>query len=194
MALRDFLRGTLETVFQIGLNGPQWKNVSGILEARDSNDGDYAIVRGLPGSGNNDLVTKQEFNTIVFGTQFQDAEEVNEDTNSTTTYLEFLSMDVTNLPLGKYRFGWYYIWDVNSASRQIKVRVRMDGATDLQDPSGDGQVVEEPKDTRNRNERSGFVYLDNLSGNHTFNIEFGRFSSGGTTKMRHARFEFWRVS
>jgi len=59
MGLLDKIRGTIENVFQIGIGGPQVKNNSGVLEARNAADSDFVIVRGLSPVGDNDLTTKK---------------------------------------------------------------------------------------------------------------------------------------
>jgi hypothetical protein len=58
MSVFSKIRGTIETIFQIGLGGPQLKNSSGVVEARNSSDAAYAIVRGATPVGNDDLATK----------------------------------------------------------------------------------------------------------------------------------------
>jgi len=58
MAWYEKLRGTIETIFQIGFGGPNLKNSSGVIEARNSDDSDYAVVRGATPVASNDLVTK----------------------------------------------------------------------------------------------------------------------------------------
>lgn len=58
MSVFSKLRGTIETIFQIGLGGPQLKNSSGVVEARNSVDAAYAIVRGATPVGADDLTTK----------------------------------------------------------------------------------------------------------------------------------------
>lgn len=58
MSLFSKLRGTIETIFQIGLGGPQIKNNSGVIEARDSADAAFVKVRGLDPAAANDFVTK----------------------------------------------------------------------------------------------------------------------------------------
>lgn len=58
MSLLSKIRGTIETIFQIGLGGPQLKNNAGVVEARNSADSGFAIVRGALPIGDNDLVTK----------------------------------------------------------------------------------------------------------------------------------------
>ncbi len=56
------IRGTSETLFRVGLNGPQVKNVTDtILEARNEADDGYVIVRGADPVGANDLLTKSFF-------------------------------------------------------------------------------------------------------------------------------------
>ena len=52
------IRGTVETYWQIGLGGPQWKSTTGVVEARNAGDTEYAIVRGGAPSGASDLATK----------------------------------------------------------------------------------------------------------------------------------------
>lgn len=56
------IRGTFETIFQLGKGGPQLKNSAGVIEGRDPSDAAYAIVRGLDPVANNDLVTLGYFN------------------------------------------------------------------------------------------------------------------------------------
>lgn len=58
MSIFQKIRGTIESIFQLGLGGPQLKNNSGIIEARNSTDATYAVVRGAPPVGDNDFVTK----------------------------------------------------------------------------------------------------------------------------------------
>lgn len=57
MSLWEKLRGTLETIFQIGLSGPQLKNNAGAIEVRNSTDTGFAIARGATAVSGNDLVT-----------------------------------------------------------------------------------------------------------------------------------------
>ena len=58
MSLWSKIRGTIETAFQLGLKGPQWKNNAGIIESRDAADAAFVIVRGATPVNANDLVTK----------------------------------------------------------------------------------------------------------------------------------------
>lgn len=56
MSLWSKIKGTIETAFQIGLGGPLVKNSSGTIEARNSADTAYAIVRAAEPAGTNDVV------------------------------------------------------------------------------------------------------------------------------------------
>jgi len=69
MAYREKLRGTSETIYQIGIKGHQWKygdsdtvGATG-LEARDKDDAAYCRVRGADPVDNQDLITLSYFNT-----------------------------------------------------------------------------------------------------------------------------------
>lgn len=58
MSIFSKVRGTIETIFQIGLGGPQVKNNAGVIEARDATDAGYVKVRGADPAAANDFVTK----------------------------------------------------------------------------------------------------------------------------------------
>lgn len=50
------LRGTVETLFQLGIGGPQIKSSSGSIEARNNGDSAFAIVRVADPVGTNDAL------------------------------------------------------------------------------------------------------------------------------------------
>lgn len=56
------IRGTVETLFQLGLGGPNLKNNAGVIEARNAGDSAFVIGRGLDPVANNDWVTLGYFN------------------------------------------------------------------------------------------------------------------------------------
>jgi hypothetical protein len=58
MSLFSKIRGTIETIFQIGLGGPQVKNNAGAIEARNAGDSAFAVARAATPVGDNDLTTK----------------------------------------------------------------------------------------------------------------------------------------
>lgn len=58
MAVFDKLRGTLETIFQLSLGGPNVKNNAGVVEMRSADDSAFVITRGLDPLAAQDYVTK----------------------------------------------------------------------------------------------------------------------------------------
>jgi len=52
------IRGTIETLFRVGIGGPNLKNNGGVVEARNAGDAAFAIVRGATPTAPNDLTTK----------------------------------------------------------------------------------------------------------------------------------------
>jgi hypothetical protein len=57
MSIFSKVRGTIETLFQLGLGGPQWKNNAGAIEARDAIDASFVVGRGSDPVTSNDWVT-----------------------------------------------------------------------------------------------------------------------------------------
>lgn len=76
MSLWSKIRGTITTIFQIGLGGPQIKNNSSVLEARNSADSGYVKFRCAAPVGDNDAATKLYVDsldhTIFVTAQFDD--------------------------------------------------------------------------------------------------------------------------
>jgi len=58
MSLYQKIRGTLETILQLGLGGPNVKNNSGVVEFKNAADSALVIARGLTPAGATDLATK----------------------------------------------------------------------------------------------------------------------------------------
>lgn len=65
MSIQQKIRGTIETVLRFGLGGPQVKNNAGALEARNSADSDFAIMRGQTAVSGNDLITFAQWSAGV---------------------------------------------------------------------------------------------------------------------------------
>lgn len=64
MGIISNIRGIIGNIFRLGLNGPQLKNNSGVIEHRNSDDTGFAIARGDTPVGDNDLVTKLYADTL----------------------------------------------------------------------------------------------------------------------------------
>jgi hypothetical protein len=62
MSLYSKIRGTFETLFQIGKAGPQLKNNGGNVDVRNPADAAYVNVRGADPLTNDDLLTLRYFN------------------------------------------------------------------------------------------------------------------------------------
>jgi hypothetical protein len=75
MSLYSKIRGTIESLFQLGLGGPQWKNNAGNIEARNAADSVFVIGRGADPVAANDWITlgyvvnRTVEITVDFGTQ-----------------------------------------------------------------------------------------------------------------------------
>ncbi len=59
MNVFEKVRGVIGSIFQIGLGGPNLKNVSGVVEARDAADAAFVNVRGLDPLAPQDFATKR---------------------------------------------------------------------------------------------------------------------------------------
>jgi hypothetical protein len=65
VSLWSKLRGTIETIFQLGLGGPNLKNNAGVVENRNAADAAFAIARGATPLAANDLTTKAYVDGLV---------------------------------------------------------------------------------------------------------------------------------
>ena len=65
MKLWKKIRGTIEDIFQIGLNGGiNLKNVGGVLEIKNEGDSALVVIRSAQPVGDNDVATKKFVETI----------------------------------------------------------------------------------------------------------------------------------
>ena len=135
MSLWSKIRGTIESAFQIGLNGPQWKNNASVLEARNSGDSAFAVVRGASPVADNDLANKQYVDTITTRTvvvaQFNGNNAL--PSNSATEQFMVVTTSGATATIGAL------IWDdgsgtgtavvLSAASRSIITTVALTGGT-----------------------------------------------------------------
>jgi hypothetical protein len=70
MSFYSKMRGTVETLFQLGLAGPQLKNNASVIEARNAADAAFAIVRAADPTGYDDLATRRHVEQQDFVTAF----------------------------------------------------------------------------------------------------------------------------
>lgn len=125
---------------------------------------------------------------MLFGTQFAWAEDSTTSSTNSTTYQEKLSLDVTGVPTGYYRIGWYFEWNNNSDRDDIRARIVSDNTT------VEMELNIEPKDKSSWQSESGFVIKQLTSGNHFFDIDYSSENTGVSASISRARLEFWRVS
>jgi len=64
MNLFKKIRGIIGNIFQIGLGGPQIKDNSGVIEARNAADSDFVKMRVLAPVDDNDVVNKKYADTL----------------------------------------------------------------------------------------------------------------------------------
>ena len=64
------IRGTIESAWQLGLAGPQWKNNAAVIEARNSADAAFVKVRVADPSGYDDAANRRHVEQQDFVTAF----------------------------------------------------------------------------------------------------------------------------
>lgn len=125
--------------------------------------------------------------TNVFGTYYDSAESLNEQTNNTTTYSTALSLTTDTVPDGIYRIGWSYEWR-GDTREDFEARVQVDGGTVM-------EVNMEAKDNSNYYGIGGFANQTfGSNGTHTINFDFRSEANGDIMRVRNLRLEFYRVS
>lgn len=117
MALWSKIRGTIETIFQVGLGGPQLKNNSGAVEVRNSGDSAFALLRALSPVNDNDVATKQYVDTIASPTIVTSQFDGNNTlpTNSTLEKFYVVSSTGSNATIGQL------LWDDGSNTGTVTV-------------------------------------------------------------------------
>ena len=128
--------------------------------------------------------------STVFGSEFQQASDDGQSTTTNTAYLQKLRMTTGSLPSGTYRISWYYEYHISSTSYDFKGRVQIGDSTTIH------EIQQESQDSGTDQWKpcSGFYYHTG-SGVLNIDIDYCRSSSsGGTSYIRKARLEIWRVS
>lgn len=122
MSVYSKIRGTIETIFSLGLGGPNLKNNAGVIEARNAGDSAFVIVRGLPPVGNNDLATKTYVDTLasrtIVDTQFDGNNAL--PANTATEHFYVVTTTGPNAAIGEL------IWDDGTAVGTTVVLVAVD--------------------------------------------------------------------
>lgn len=127
-------------------------------------------------------------NGNVFGTQLYYQEALAEtSTNSTTTFLNKVTLTTPSLPLGDYICQFQFIWRAANASRSLDVRVQR-AASNIQ--------AWRPftANLADRQLLSGFARNVAISGAQTFTLDFKVSGTATTVYMQQAKLFVWRVA
>jgi hypothetical protein len=128
----------------------------------------------------------------VFGTYFNEASSETDSSTTSTSWSQKVRLTTSALPAGKYRIGWSYNIRQSNTSYSAQARVQ------INDTGTVHNYMLEPKDGTSNEEDAvgGFYYYTVSTGGTTLDIDldFSTENSGGTTTIRRARLEFWRVS
>jgi len=146
-------------------------------------DGTSGQVLTTDGSGS------LSFSAPVFGSEHQEAESSGVSTTTGSTWKEKLEIVTGSLPSGKYRIGWYYEWQHTGTAGDVEVRLQVNNG-----PGHMNQLTETyDLGTDQWRSASGFVYKTAFSGINTIELDY-RNRTAGTTGIRKARLEIWRIS
>jgi len=202
------------------LNEAQYTNISGgnpvfnSITATHYGDGSY--LTGISGTGGGTTIAIQDdyvdvgsFSTlnfqyltvtdeglgkatitheVVFGTYCAYNSSIAESTTTSNAYQQKLRITVSGLAVGTYRLGWYCEMRGGDLGSDFLMKIEQNDTTVL------AETNIEPKDSTGYVPESGFAYVDLLSNTaYNFDMDYRSETSGQTTYIRRARFEFWRI-
>lgn len=172
MSLWSKIRGTIETIFQIGLGGPQLKNNAGAIEGRNAADNAFAIMRGATPVGDSDLVTKQYADTLgkpfVVTAQFDGNNAL--PANTGTEHFIVVTTTGANATIGQI------LWDDGSGAGTVTVLTALDGRTIFTSQAFAGGTISLVS--------RAFYVWNNAGG--TWDLEASGSSSGSVRTIRYA--------
>jgi hypothetical protein len=129
----------------------------------------------------------------VFGSEFQEASSEGESSTTNSSYQLKIRLTTGTVLAGTYRIGWSYEWISNTTLIDAGYNVDVDSGTIIH------EVV--PAPTRiyvggTYYSISGFEHMALSNASHTIDLNYKAniLSNGGTTYIRRARLEIWRVS
>ena len=145
---------------------------------------------------------------IVYGTKYQSDTNTTYRSTTGTSFFEAHKFATTNLPPGKYRIEWTYIWSYNDSGRNFNCRETIDDSINLyeQADGGNGSYnvhQQEPKDrdgsgdggTDQRHVTSSWADITfSNAGTHEIDIDI---SSGGAAviaSIHRSSIAIYRVS
>jgi hypothetical protein len=123
----------------------------------------------------------------LFGTQFNFVYDASESTTTSTTFQTKSTLTVKNLPIGTYRVGVSYTGSGSSTTYQFESRVLINGVQE-----GSTQIM---RITNIANyDPATRAFMKVLSGNTTIQLQWRSNNAAGTSRIRDAVIELWRVN
>jgi len=126
----------------------------------------------------------------IYGSEFQQASSDIESSTTSLTFQQKLRMTTSSLPSGTYRLAWYYEWKHTNTSHDFTGQVQINDIITIMEHN------EEPQDSGSSQYHShGGFYYHTGSGILNVDLDYARSNAaGGTSYIRRARIEIWRVS
>lgn len=130
----------------------------------------------------------------IFGSEYDYAESEGESSTTATTWQQKVRLSVSNIPTGTYRIGWSYEWSFSTQeSSNAAFTVNIDEGVNTIHQSEMGVAKNVEYNDGSFFGSGGFGHEPLSVGNHTIDLNF-KASAAGTTYIRKARLEIWRVS
>ena len=166
------------------------------VEEGGVNKGDAITVYNFTGAGINnvtvDAAGKATIDVsaaaVTFGTEYTYIESEGVSATGSLEWQEKVQLTTSGIPAGDYRIGWAFEGSHDDEPEDAQFRIRLDGTETINEFRLGGD-----DDDSGYHPFAGFKRVTLTSGVHTFEIEF-RETDDGTTKIKRARLEFWRVS
>jgi len=155
-----------------------------------------AAVSGVDPTQDYHLVTKSYMNdnppTVLFGSEYDYATSSGQSSTTSDTYQQKLRLTTSTVPTGTYRIGWAFEYSSTTDKVDCGFRVQIDDTTTI------NEFFPAPKkkyNDGNWDNISGFGHNSLTNASHTIDIDYiaNVDAEAGTTYIRKARIEIWRV-
>ncbi len=131
--------------------------------------------------------TLPSFQTIIFGSEFQQNSNDGVSTTTSATYQQKVRITTPAIPAGTYRIGWNIEFMISDEKSDIQTRVQIDDTNTIAEQTGRASLL-------NLWEiRSGFAYEVLTNAIHTIDLDYNN-QSGKTLSVRRGKLEIWRIS
>jgi len=126
--------------------------------------------------------------STFFGKSYNYIRDETESSITGTTLLQTkLSLDITDLEVGTYRFSYSFDWSYSNILSQFHAEILLDSTTIVD------SILVEPKVNNEVYHESSFEIFETFSGSHTFDMVYGVTNIDYVAKISNAVMEFWRV-